>query len=102
MVKRRYWLEHIEKLWQRRRLVWLSGVRRVGKTCRAQSLPAIECKWSAANFDATNLRAFANQYPKATAVVVAHDVAQRFTRREGAIALTFVSLEQLLAMLTGS
>jgi hypothetical protein len=63
---------------------------------------AIECKWSAANFDATNLRAFAHQYPKATAVVVAHDVAQRFTRREGAVALTFVSLEQLLAMLAGS
>ncbi|MFQ5651389.1 MAG: ATP-binding protein [bacterium] len=42
MVQRRFWLEKIEEAWQRRSVLWLSGVRRVGKTCLCQSLPEIE------------------------------------------------------------
>jgi predicted AAA+ superfamily ATPase len=42
MVHRRFWLQTIEKAWQRRSVIWLSGVRRVGKTCLCQSLPEIE------------------------------------------------------------
>jgi len=42
MQLRRAWIERIEKAWQRRSLIWLPGVRRVGKTCLCQSLPAIE------------------------------------------------------------
>lgn len=42
MVKRRFWLNKIEKAWRERPLVWLSGVRRVGKTFLCQSLPHIE------------------------------------------------------------
>jgi hypothetical protein len=42
MVQRRFWLEKIEAAWQRRSVLWLSGVRRVGKTVLCQSLPAIE------------------------------------------------------------
>ena len=38
MVKRHYWIEKVEQLWERRSIVWLRGVRRVGKTCLAQSL----------------------------------------------------------------
>lgn len=41
MVKRDYWLEMIEKRWQQRSIIWLSGVRRVGKTCLCQSLDDI-------------------------------------------------------------
>jgi predicted AAA+ superfamily ATPase len=63
---------------------------------------AIECKWSAANFDATNLRAFLAHYPKATGLVVAEDVAKRFTRRDAGHSVPFVSLPELLAMLTGT
>ena len=42
MVKRQFWLNLIETAWERRSIVWLSGVRRVGKTCLCQTLPDIE------------------------------------------------------------
>jgi len=42
MVQRQFWLSQIEAAWQRRSVVWLSGVRRVGKTFLCQSLPNVE------------------------------------------------------------
>ena len=42
MVNRQFWLKRIEDAWKRRLVVWLSGVRRVGKTCLCQTLPNIE------------------------------------------------------------
>jgi predicted AAA+ superfamily ATPase len=42
MVKRRYWLKMIESAWEEKSVLWLSGVRRVGKTVLSQSLPNIE------------------------------------------------------------
>src|SRR3989304_3996567 len=42
MVQRRFWSKQIEKAWKRRSVVWLSGVRRAGKTFLSQSLPDID------------------------------------------------------------
>ncbi|OGL45398.1 MAG: hypothetical protein A2W05_08980 [Candidatus Schekmanbacteria bacterium RBG_16_38_10] len=42
MVKRKFWIEKIEKAWKKRSVIWLSGVRRSGKTCLCQSLNEIE------------------------------------------------------------
>src|SRR6266704_5634170 len=42
MVKRHYWLTRIEEGWRRRTVLWLRGVRRVGKTTLAQSVPEVE------------------------------------------------------------
>jgi hypothetical protein len=42
MKKRSFWLARIEAAWKRRRLVWLAGVRRAGKTVLCQSLPEVE------------------------------------------------------------
>jgi predicted AAA+ superfamily ATPase len=42
MVQRRFWLDLIAKAWRKRNIVWLAGVRRVGKTCLSQSLPNVE------------------------------------------------------------
>jgi len=42
MVNRIYWQEVIEKAWKSRPIIWLSGVRRAGKTCLAQSLKNVE------------------------------------------------------------
>jgi len=42
MVRRDYWLSRIESLLALRSIVWLTGVRRVGKTCLATSLPDVE------------------------------------------------------------
>jgi predicted AAA+ superfamily ATPase len=67
---------------------------------RGRSPLAIECKWSATNFDATSARAFLGQYPKASVFVVARDVTRRFTRKEDGISVTFVSLPDLLSTLS--
>jgi len=42
MRKRRFWLESLDAAWRRRSVVWLSGVRRSGKTTLAQALPGAE------------------------------------------------------------
>lgn len=39
---RTYWLDKVETAWERRSVLWLSGVRRVGKTVLCQSLDQIE------------------------------------------------------------
>lgn len=38
MIIRSFWLERISVLWQQKPLVWLSGVRRVGKTSLCQQI----------------------------------------------------------------
>jgi predicted AAA+ superfamily ATPase len=42
MVRRRFWLDAIAARWGRRRVLWLSGVRRSGKTFLARSLDDTE------------------------------------------------------------
>ena len=39
MVERTLWLDRVRQSWSRRSVVWLSGVRRVGKTTLARMLP---------------------------------------------------------------
>src|SRR5512134_1300800 len=41
MLERPFWKQAIEAAWERRRVVWLRGVRRVGKTTLAQSLERV-------------------------------------------------------------
>jgi hypothetical protein len=66
---------------------------------RKHSPLAIECKWSADDFDPSSLKAFVSRYPKADTVVVAQDVERSFTRRFGTLQVEFISLEALIAML---
>jgi hypothetical protein len=42
MISRPFFIEQIEKAWKRRPLVWLKGVRRVGKTTLARSLSNVQ------------------------------------------------------------
>lgn len=42
MVRRRHWIEVVERAWKRRSVLWLAGVRRVGKTSLCQSLDGVE------------------------------------------------------------
>jgi len=42
MVNRQFWLKRIELAWREKTVVWLSGVRRVGKTVLSSSLPNVE------------------------------------------------------------
>jgi hypothetical protein len=42
MVERSFWAQKLESAWKSRSVVWLSGVRRAGKTCLCQSLTRTE------------------------------------------------------------
>lgn len=42
MVHRIYWQNRLEHAWEKRNVIWLSGVRRSGKTCLGTSLPDVE------------------------------------------------------------
>jgi uncharacterized protein len=42
MVRRHYWIKRLEEAWSRRSVVWLAGVRRVGKTVLCKSLDDVE------------------------------------------------------------
>jgi len=42
MVRRGFWVSRIEKAWKEKSVVWLSGVRRAGKTVLCQALPRTE------------------------------------------------------------
>ncbi len=42
LVKRHYWINTVEENWKRRSIIWLSGVRRTGKTSLSQSLEKTE------------------------------------------------------------
>ncbi len=59
---------------------------------KRQQPVAIECKWSASNFDAGNLQAFRRVYPEGENVVVAQDVDRAFSRQFGEISVRFESL----------
>ena len=42
IVRRDFWLDRLREAWKRAPIVWLAGVRRVGKTTLARSLPESE------------------------------------------------------------
>jgi predicted AAA+ superfamily ATPase len=42
MIQRTFWVHRLEQAWLRRTVVWLSGVRRAGKTSLCRSLPNVE------------------------------------------------------------
>lgn len=42
LINRPFWQESIENAWKQRNIIWLMGVRRVGKTSLCQSLPDVE------------------------------------------------------------
>ncbi len=42
LIQRDYWINKLESVWKKRSVIWLAGVRRVGKTCLCQSLPRVE------------------------------------------------------------
>ena len=62
-------------------------------TGRRNKPMAVECKWSAADFDATNLQAFRRQYSHGENFVVAQDVDRPYSRRFGELIIRFESLD---------
>jgi predicted AAA+ superfamily ATPase len=66
---------------------------------RGQPPAAIECKWSANDFDPSALKAFAGRYPKAVHYAVCQDVERSYERRFDALLVRFVSLESVIGKL---
>lgn len=61
MIKRAVWIQKIEKAWQARRIVWLAGPRRLGKTTLAHQLQDVEyfdCDLPSVRRDADDTESF--------------------------------------------
>jgi predicted AAA+ superfamily ATPase len=43
MIDREFWRKRLERVWDHAPIAWLAGVRRVGKTTLARTLPADDC-----------------------------------------------------------
>ena len=69
---------------------------------RGKAPLAIECKWSARDFNPANLLVFARAYPKATLLVTTPDARPGFTRKYSGIEVQFLTLDRLTARLTDS
>lgn len=72
-------------------------LRRRGRPPRA-----IECKWSAGDFDARNLAAFRQAHPGGDNFIVARDVRRAYRRTLAGVPVEFVGLDDLIARLMGS
>ena len=68
---------------------------------RGKSPTAIECKWSARDFNPANLLVFARLYPKAALLVTAPDARPAFTRNYNGIEVQFLTLDRLAARIAG-
>ena len=66
---------------------------------RGRQPVAVECKWSSADVDLTNLKAFAQFYPDAESMVVAQDVERSFRQRVGGLTVSYVGLPGLVKAL---
>ena len=62
---------------------------------RGAAPDAIECKWSAGEFDAKNLLAFRRQYPQGRNWVVSTDVDQPYTRQIKGVCVRTIDLQGL-------
>ena len=64
---------------------------------RATAPTAIECKWTAADFDPGNLRLFRRRYPSGANLVVTSDTERAYDRRFGDLTARFVGIAGLPA-----
>ena len=68
---------------------------------RGKPPAAIECKWSAGNFDARNLVAFRQAHPQGDNFVVARDVRRPYRRSVAGVDMQFLDLDGLITRLGG-
>ena len=73
-------------------LIWAS---------RAGNVLAIECKWSAKDFDPRNLLVFARAYPKAELLVTTTDAHPSFVRQIEGHQVRFLTLDDLIRQIRG-
>ena len=64
------------------------------------TVAAIECKWSARDFEPAGLLAFARNYPEAKLLVLAADIDRAFRRSYQSSVVEFISLKEAVSRLT--
>ena len=71
---------------------------------RGQPPVAIECKWSASEFDPAAMKIFRTAYPDGPSFVVTADLtaSRPFSRAYGPLRVTFVSLDDLIARIASA
>jgi predicted AAA+ superfamily ATPase len=67
---------------------------------RGKKVMAIECKWSAKDFDPGNFQIFAKAYPEALLVVVTNDAKPAFSRDYSGVKVEFITLDRLVERIT--
>ena len=67
---------------------------------RGQTPLAIECKWSARDFDPASLLVFARAYPKPDLLVVTTDARPAFVRQYDGRRVHFLTLDRLVDRIT--
>jgi len=63
---------------------------------------AVECKWSADEFEVAGIAALRRQYPQGDNVVVAQDVERSFVRNYGDLKVHFEALSSLVKRIAGA
>jgi predicted AAA+ superfamily ATPase len=66
---------------------------------RGRQPVALECKWSARDFDDTSLRAFRSRYPNGKNYVVCHDVDRPFRRTQAGLSVEYTKPQALVKAL---
>ena len=72
MINRRFWLSQFKKAWGKRSLIWLSGVRRSGKTTLSKMIPDavyMNCDLPSVGRRLEDSEFFYNSLPKGSTVI---------------------------------
>lgn len=102
MIHRKFWLSRIHALWERAPIVWLSGVRRAGKTTLAHSLEGAEfinCDLPSAQMRLADPEAFYRGLSKAYLIL---DEVHQLTDPSRVLKIAADAFPNLKVLATGS
>lgn len=103
MIKRAFWLKRIETAWQSRPIVWLSGVRRAGKTSLARMIPNalfVNCDLASALRRLEDPEAFFKSQGKSSIIVL--DEVHRLPDPSNVLKIAADHFPELRVLATGS
>ena len=99
-----YVLNEINARFQTRRINYWRDKRghEVDFVIAPRHLPpiAIECKWSASDFNPTGMQAFRKQYPEGDNLIVAQDVDRTYEKSFGQLRVRYTDLNGLISRLS--
>ncbi len=103
MIRRPYWIGHIEEAWAKRPIVWVAGVRRVGKTTLAKMLPDVvylNCDLPSVARRLEDPELFYRSQPKGARILL--DEVHRLADPAGVLKIAADAYPHLRVLATGS